>query len=484
MRKFSIFLWEGHGPMAKGKKLSEASLAELLAEVARRKSDENYREGMTLMEMERSVEQFKYQAGLPALDKLLKNRPPESGRAKRCPECGRLVPVKVKDRERTIKTLSGPIILKRNYHYCDRCSLGFYPADEALGLPAEGDLSPELDKRVNDFALNDVYGQVAKRWTVHYPFSISDNLARGAVDRLGRTLEESDSVFLQEALRPKPKTPPRVLYVQTDGGMLPVRVGDGWKEAKMAVAFREDQHVASSNEKQRGEISEARYTTSMEGQEAFEKEVRAVLQAERAKSAGAVVWMGDGAPANWSLAQKLAPGCIEILDPMHAIEHGMLLGRAIFGEEDACLPVWQRRIEQLLAPGDNDALVGELMECLSAADEKGQWLLPNAAIEALNDEVRYYRNNAPRMRYRKFREAGLLIGSGPVESAHRHVLQVRMKRAGQHWEQVKANRMARLRAAYRTNPERFYEAIRSAHWRTRTEPRKQRAKTRRYASNR
>jgi hypothetical protein len=56
--------------MAKGKKtLSEASLKELLAEVARRQSDENFREGMTLMEMERSVKKFKFESGAPLTNK-------------------------------------------------------------------------------------------------------------------------------------------------------------------------------------------------------------------------------------------------------------------------------------------------------------------------------------------------------------------------------------------------------------------------------
>ncbi|MCP4445539.1 MAG: hypothetical protein GY811_09385 [Myxococcales bacterium] len=54
-------------------------------------------------------------------------------------------------------------------------------------------------------------------------------------------------------------------------------------------------------------------------------------------------------------------------------------------------------------------------------------------------------------------------GSGLVESGHRHVLLKRMKRAGQHWSQPRAEQMAHLRAAYRTaGPRKFYDAIRGA----------------------
>jgi hypothetical protein len=81
------------------------------------------------------------------------------------------------------------------------------------------------------------------------------------------------------------------------------------------------------------------------------------------------------------------------------------------------------------------------------------------------------------MKYRLYREDRLPIGSGAVESAHRHVLQTRMKRAGQHWAMRNARRMARLRAAYRTaGALRFYGAIRRAHWDTVTNKARQRAR--------
>ena len=86
------------------------------------------------------------------------------------------------------------------------------------------------------------------------------------------------------------------------------------------------------------------------------------------------------------------------------------------------------------------------------------------------------------MRYRLYREeGGLPIGSGAVESAHRHVLQTRMKRAGQRWALRNARRMARLRAAYRTaGARRFYGAIRRAHRDTVAEKPRTRARRQRF----
>ena len=97
---------------------------------------------------------------------------------------------------------------------------------------------------------------------------------------------------------------------------------------------------------------------------------------------------------------------------------------------------------------------------------------------------RNYRTNADRIRYADFVARSLLVGSGPVESAHRHVIQTRMKKAGQHWSHHGGRKMARLRATYRTaGPKKFCAAIRWAHLQSQrlALPDKPR---RRYASNR
>ena len=55
------------------------------------------------------------------------------------------------------------------------------------------------------------------------------------------------------------------------------------------------------------------------------------------------------------------------------------------------------------------------------------------------------------MMYKTFREQGLLIGSGPIESAHRNVIQQRLKLSGQRWTQKGLQQMANLRVVYKSN---------------------------------
>ena len=68
------------------------------------------------------------------------------------------------------------------------------------------------------------------------------------------------------------------------------------------------------------------------------------------------------------------------------------------------------------------------------------------ADKALKNVIRYYESNMDRMKYGTFLEKGYLIGSGAIESAHRNVIQQRLKLSGQRWSIQGAQRIANLRA--------------------------------------
>ena len=65
--------------------------------------------------------------------------------------------------------------------------------------------------------------------------------------------------------------------------------------------------------------------------------------------------------------------------------------------------------------------------------------------------VQYYKTNSNRMMYKTFSDDGLLIGSGAIESAHRHVLQQRLKLSGQRWTSVGLQQVANLRVAFKSD---------------------------------
>jgi DNA-directed RNA polymerase subunit RPC12/RpoP len=120
------------------KGLKQYSEKELLEEVARRHADKHFRDGMTMSDMELSLDELKIGTGEPSIALMLSRMKPEKPTAKACPRCGKRIPVKARDRERTVKSLGGLVTFKRNYHYCGECEHGFYPVDRLLMLPEEG----------------------------------------------------------------------------------------------------------------------------------------------------------------------------------------------------------------------------------------------------------------------------------------------------------------------------------------------------------
>lgn len=66
-------------------------------------------------------------------------------------------------------------------------------------------------------------------------------------------------------------------------------------------------------------------------------------------------------------------------------------------------------------------------------------------------ELGYFTTNAPRMEYPAFHSGGMPIGSGAVESAAKHVVQVGMKRSGMRWSDSGGEAMLALCAYLASN---------------------------------
>lgn len=412
-----------------------------------------------ISDLEDALEELKAEVGQSTFDQRLANLPPEDGKPKPCPRCKKLVPVHTKDVHRTFESLSGTHTLVRNYHLCRDCHFGFCPRDAELGLPAEGDATFNLESRLLDFAVTGPYERSAERWGVHYPHRpFSATMFIRVAERVGRRLEVASPRTLQGQLAPSPTGKRDLLYVLNDGGMLPGLCG--WKEAKVGVLVRGENYL-SHRSGRRGQVADARYVAVWGNQDEFKELMRAALDAERWQRFETIVWLGDGAKGNWTLAELLCPTALQILDPVHAVENGVACGRALLGEGHCLLEDWQRRINQLVSAGNVDALVRELMDCWLTGD--GMPDLGDEQLGAIDSLIGYYRNNAARMRYPEYLARGLMIGSGIVEAAHRHVLQERMKLSGQHWSERGGRQMVSLRAAYQTaGPKRFHDAINRA----------------------
>lgn len=430
---------------------------------------------LDLSSLEQQVEQEKLNFGQERLTAEL-NRP-EPIESKACPKCKKNVRVREKLVPRTVITLSGPVKYQRHRHYCDRCKLNFYPRDEELDLLEKGQVSPELEKKILDFGINDPFASGTERFNFHHSVKISSTLMKRVVERVGQEVESSASLYIHDVVSEENRPPldkDDTLIVQVDGSMLRTRE-EHWREAKVAVIYRQSQHL-SHRESNRGIISEAHYASVLDKQVCFKEELEAALESAAWSGFGRLAFLGDGALGNWNLGSSLLPQAIQILDYAHAVEHAMDAGKILLEEDNILLKLWNSEVQRLLISGQVALLIEQLKECIMlTGDTEG--------LKAINNLVRYYRNNEERMNYGRYLNDNLPIGTGAVESAHKHVLQARMKRAGQSWSLSRAKRMVRMRALYKnTGPDRFRASIRKANLRTRQEPIQ--TKTKRRASNR
>ena len=124
-----------------------------------------------------------------------------------------------------------------------------------------------------------------------------------------------------------------------------------------------------------------------------------------------------------------------------ATEHVWKVGRALWGEDADAVGVWAEAwCVDLLEHGP-----GPWLAALRSAEPPD-----SAAAEVLLVELGYFTTGAARMTYPTFHERGLPIGSGAVESAAKHVVQIRMKRSGMRWSAAGGEALLAL-CAYRAS---------------------------------
>ena len=221
-------------------------------------------------------------------------------------------------------------------------------------------------------------------------------------------------------------------YVMVDGAMLFTRE-DQWKEIKLGRIFQHHQVVATHIN--RKEIRHSIYVSHLGSVNDFFPKFERHLVGYKNK-----VIIGDGAKWIWNWAEDNYPGALQILDFYHAKEKLVLFAKYQFKEEVNRQNWVKEQLEKLL-----DNRLEEVLSTIRSCRSKGE-----EAKLAKKKLMDYYTEHEERMQYKTYRDKGLMIGSGPIEAAHRSVIQQRMKLSGQKWSIKGANAIANLRC-YRSS---------------------------------
>jgi hypothetical protein len=148
-----------------------------------------------------------------------------------------------------------------------------------------------------------------------------------------------------------------------------------------------------------------------------------------------VVIVGDGAEWIWKRATWFVRRC-EILDFWHAMEYAWDFARLRFGEGSTQADQWVRQIGIDLKAGKVEQVIARLKRLRPKSPQL------RASLDSL---IRYYSENASRMKYDEYLRLGYGIGSGAVESAHKQVVHARLRQAGMRWSEAGARRLLALR---------------------------------------
>lgn len=161
-----------------------------------------------------------------------------------------------------------------------------------------------------------------------------------------------------------------------------------------------------------------------------------------------VLVIGDGAKWIWKLQEKHFPKSIGIVDWYHAVEHLWKIAEIIYGNrESAQGKEFAELCKKKLYRGTQLLLENVIREAMKDMPQK-RLQVHKKAIET---EINYFKTNAHRMKYIEFEKKGLPIGSGVIEGACKHVVQLRMKRNSMKWTINGANDMLQLRCLYFSN---------------------------------
>lgn len=222
------------------------------------------------------------------------------------------------------------------------------------------------------------------------------------------------------------------VYVMMDGSMLYTR-DENWKELKLGNIFYDSQVIDIQSKRRK--ICNVAYVSHLGSvNEFFPKFERHLVGYEKK------VILGDGAKWIWKWAEDNYPGAIQILDFYHAKEKLVIFAQHHF-KDDQKRKAWVKEKEDDLLNNDVEKVIAELVKLRSKPESKAH----------KHKAIQYFTEHVDRMQYKTYRDKNLLIGSGPIEAAHRSVIQQRMKLSGQKWSTKGANAIATLRCYNKSN---------------------------------
>lgn len=246
-------------------------------------------------------------------------------------------------------------------------------------------------------------------------------------DRYGKELGKT--VNEEKTLPPVKRQ--ETLYVEADGSMILTRE-ESWKEVKVGRIFNSSDCLKTDEKP--GWIKQSQYVAHLGDHRFFIEQMDNLIESYGSLGKR-LVFISDGAPwiRNW--ITDTFPTAVSILDYYHATQYLYSFAEAYFPDRHK-IEKWIDRQKNLLL----ESKVSVVMKTIrKLAPEKPE------ARKVLD----YYQANEDRMDYKNYLQIGCgIIGSGAIESAHRTIVQKRLKLSGQRWTKCGAQNMLNLKVTH------------------------------------
>ena len=371
----------------------------------------------------------------------------------RCPHCGQELHARGTP-GRTVETRVGAVRLERPYFYCVACRHGFSPLDDALALTSQRK-QPDLLRAGVRLATEVPYETASKLMEELTGVSLTEPPIHQTVAALTEgvgvldvcpTVEEVHQKIAEVAAG---RTWRPILVLAIDGADVPARP----ERAKGTRPGRK-KHRAKRR-RWKGEWREAKGFRAylVDGdrivhlfswhQVQTEEEVGHAL--EQVKQAGLIpeelvrlCVVADGASWIWKWVNRLFPSAVQVLDYYHCAHRLHEVASIQFAHHPEHHTEWVEAIlTRLFADQIQDVLT----------DVRQMTPQTDAAHDAISSLITYLTNQQQHLNYGFARKGGYPLGSGGIESAHKFIAHVRLKRSGAWWYVENANSILILRCA-------------------------------------
>jgi len=340
-------------------------------------------------------------------------------------------------------SLLGAVRLQRAYYHCRHCRSGHCPHDALLRL-GDGDLTAAAREAAS---LAGALGSFAEAAQKVLPKLAGLRLAESTVERAAEAAGADVGARLRRGETFGPAQPwewaddangDSCAYVSIDATGVGMQ-GEGGAKAEGRMAYVGLVFTPGAD----GGAGRARVAAGLGGPAELGERMRRQAGQVGIDDARRWVALTDGGAGLEEFVGVYFPRCQCVLDFYHAAEHLNGLAKALRpGDEEAAKALAGAWCHALKHEGPKAALAQ-----LRGLDLRGR---KREVRETHRLLVGYIEKNEHRMDYPRYREEGLLIGSGHVEAACKAVVGRRLKGNGMRWGEEGADALCHLRALFKS----------------------------------